>query len=80
MKDFKWEECTYYKVFVSLFPGNPYHESILYSGFLTEKGEPGGYSCYMNPTYEEGKIKYDSRRSKIIEIIKLYQEGTGFTL
>jgi len=46
--EYGWEEQTYYRVQVSNFEGNPYHDSILYIGFLQNDGSPGGYSGLMS--------------------------------
>jgi hypothetical protein len=40
-------ESTYYAVRVSLHPGNPPHDAILYTGFRN-----GAYRCLWNATYE----------------------------
>jgi hypothetical protein len=46
-----WEEQSYYIVNISMRKGNPWHKSILYTGFLSNK-KPGGYSGLINPSYE----------------------------
>lgn len=45
-----WKEHTFYVVNVSMRPGNPWHKSLLYTGFLSD-GKPGGYSGLINPSY-----------------------------
>ena len=39
-----WEPSTYYVVQMSMSTNNPLFLAILYTGFLSEKGNPAGYS------------------------------------
>ena len=72
-----WKGSTYYRVQVSLREGNPAHESIFYSGFLDKNGNPCGYSCFLNPTYE-GTVAYESRRAKMYVIEELFTRNPFF--
>jgi len=70
-----WKTQTYYRVKVSLYKGNCPHESIFYSGFLNEVGEtPGGYSCFLNPTYE-GIVPYQPEKATMTSIEELFTKG-----
>lgn len=64
-----WKERSYYVVNVSMRPGNPFHKSILYTGFLSG-GKPCGYSGLINPSYEPQflELSHDDRMK--IQVIK----------
>ena len=47
-----WKQNTFYFVEVAWNINNPIHPAIFYSGFLDSKGNPDGYSCIFNPTYD----------------------------
>jgi len=53
-----WEPNSYYVVLVSMRPGNPYHRSLLYTGFLSN-GKPSGYAGLINPCYEPEMLPLD---------------------
>lgn len=48
-----WEEQTLYVVDVAFSSSNIIHESLFYSGFLDEDGNPSSYNKIFNPGYEE---------------------------
>lgn len=58
-----WEPQTFYVVNISMRQGNPFHKSLFYTGFLSNKGIPSGYSGFFNPSYEQPfvPIHYDPR-------------------
>jgi len=46
-----WKAGSFYLVEVAWSCHNPIHRCVFFSGFLTDTGQPGGYSCLMNPMY-----------------------------
>lgn len=48
-----WDERCVYIVEVAFSSVNLIHESLFYTGFLDEKGEPSSYNKIFNPGYED---------------------------
>lgn len=48
-----WKTNTWYLIDVSFGKTNPIHRAVLYTGFVREDGEPGGYNIVVNPSYDQ---------------------------
>jgi hypothetical protein len=73
---FPWEESTYYRVRVKLYPNNITHEAIFFTGFLNGKNSsPGGYSSLWCANYDsEHPYERNNTKIKIFSAIKLFTE------
>ena len=66
---FEFVPQTYYHVEVSCFMGNPFHNSILYTGFLDSQGWPHGYHKIWNPT-GDGPYEFATDSRVTVKVIK----------
>jgi len=81
-----WKPNTLYLVKVAYNRANPIHKALFYSGFLTDKGQPGSYNGVMQRLPNVHEVEFDPPIDQVpyLEVVReLVSEdewkGTGKT-
>lgn len=70
-----WKAHTWYLVDAAYGTGNPVHKSILFTGFLSNKGNPGGYSFITPANCLSHNEVYEAKYIKPIKELYTYKIG-----